>query len=102
MEKLARCWCIVDLVSSAAAASIGVVSSAHLERVDETLLLLSEARERAEQAARTIAADGGQSHLVEALGAVDRELLALHRRLMDETYFRPTGTVVEAAEQLAL
>ncbi len=68
------------------------------EEIDETLLLLSEARERAERAARAIAAAGGQAHVVEALERVDRELLAMHRRLMDEAIFH----VPSAEQQLAL
>lgn len=58
----------------------------HFGAIDETLLLLAEARERAERAAREIRDGGGQEHLAEALERVDRELLALHRRLMDETF----------------
>jgi hypothetical protein len=67
--------------------------------VDATLLLLSEARERAERAAKTIAAAGGEAQVVSALEAVDRELLALHRRLMDETVLRESP---EVESQLAL
>ena len=59
----------------------------HFEALDETLLLLSESRERAERAAREVRDEDGQAHIAEALESVDRELLALHRRLMDETYF---------------
>lgn len=63
--------------------------------VDETLLLLPEARERA---ARTVVDEGGPEHVVVALEAVDRELLALHRCLLDNTLFHaPVGEV-----QLAL
>ena len=80
--------------------SIGGVSVSHFEAIDETLLLLAEARERAERAAREIAAEDGAQHAVEALERVDRELLALHRRLMDEAVF---GVVRrEADTQLAL
>lgn len=59
--------------------------------VEETLLLLAETRERAERAARAIAEDGGPPHVVEALQGVDRELLALHRGLLDETLFHVEG-----------
>lgn len=77
------------------------MSAKHLEEVDATLLLLSEARERAGRAARTISENSGRPYIVDALERVDRELLALHRQLMDETYFRPAGTVerVERVEQ---
>lgn len=75
------------------------MSVSHLETVDELLLLLAEARERAEQAARHMRHDGGQAHVVAALEQVDRELLALHRRLLDETYFPSSSP---SAKQLAL
>lgn len=67
--------------------------------VDATLLLLAEARERAERAAKAVAAAGGDPSVVSALEATDRDLLALHRRLMDQTVLR-TSAEVEA--QLAL
>lgn len=66
--------------------------------VDETLLLLAEARERAEQAARTVRNEAGPDHVTEALERVDRDLLALHRRLMEEAVFH----VATAETQLAL
>lgn len=59
--------------------------------VDETLVLLAESRERAERAAKTVASEDGPAHVVAALEAVDRELLALHRRLLDETLFHVPG-----------
>ena len=74
------------------------VSASHYEAIERALLLLSEARECAEGAAKQIADDGGQAHLVEALQATDRELLGLHRRLMDGAYFHAE----HRAEQLAL
>lgn len=70
----------------------------HYESVEQALLLLSEARERAEGAAKAIADEGGPAHLVDALNATDQELLALHRRLMDSAYFRSTPS----DKQLAL
>lgn len=69
------------------------------QALEETLLLLSEARERAERAAQEIRGDGGQEHIAEALERVDHELLAMHRQLMDGTYFH-TPAAVE--RQLAL
>lgn len=74
------------------------MSATVFTEVDATLLLLAEARERAERAARAVSDDGGPDHVVEALARVDRELLALHRRLMDETLFHIEG----AEPQLAL
>ena len=70
----------------------------HFEALDETLLLLSEARERAERAAQEVRADEGQEHIAEALERVDRELLAMHRRLMDETYFYVPASSVKQLE----
>ena len=74
------------------------VTVVQYEEVDATLLLLSETRERAERAAKTVAEAGGEAHVVEALERVDRELLLLHRRLMDEAIF---GSPIADA-QLAL
>jgi hypothetical protein len=69
--------------------------------IDEVLLLLSEARERAEGAARAIVDTGGRPHLAAALERVDAELLALHRRLLDETLFHVPASE-KSVEQLAL
>jgi hypothetical protein len=63
------------------------VNEAHFAEIEKTLLYVSEARERAERAAATIRRDGAETHLVEALEDAQRELLALHRRLMQSTYF---------------
>lgn len=63
------------------------MNEAHFAEIEKTLLYVSEARERAQRAARTIERDGGGAQLVEALQEADRELLALHRRLMQATYF---------------
>ncbi len=79
--------------------TLGRVTTSHLEALDETLLLLSEARERAERAAREIREDEGQEFIADALERVDAELLAMHRRLMDETYFR---VATPSDKQLAL
>lgn len=69
--------------------------------VDETLLLLAEARERAENAAREVRSAGGPEHVADALSRVDAELLALHRRLLDEAVL---GGPAQSAptQQLAL
>ncbi len=72
--------------------------AAHYETIDSVLLLLSEARERAEGAAKAIADSGGQAALVDALQSADRELLALHRRLMDGAYFGATKPAVKQLE----
>lgn len=81
--------------------TIGSVNESHFDEIERTLLLISGARERAARTARTIGRDGAETHLVEALEAADEELLALHRRLMQATYFAVPGS--RAAEnQLAL
>ena len=61
------------------------MSAAVYHSVDRTLLLISEARERAETASR-IAQSSGLGRVHEALGEADRELLALHRRLLERVY----------------
>jgi len=75
------------------------MSAAHYETIDSVLLILSEARERAEGAARAIADDHGQENLIAVLQAADSELLALHKRLLDGAYF---GSAQPAARQLEL
>ncbi len=63
------------------------MNEAHFAQVEKTLLFISEARERAERAAKLLAKDGADEHLVEALQEAEQELEALHRRLMQGTYF---------------
>lgn len=65
--------------------------------VDETLVLLAESRERAERAAKAVASEDGPAYVIAALEAVDRELLALHRRLLDETVFHVPGATAQLA-----
>ena len=69
------------------------------ERVEQTLLLLVEARERAEAAARTAASEGAPEQVSAALRRVDEELLALHRRLLEDAVLSPGP---RAESQLAL
>lgn len=76
------------------------MSSAHYATVDSILLLLAEARERAEGAARAAADEGKSAALVEALEAADQDLLALHKRLFDSAYLG--GIAKPAAAQLEL
>ena len=63
------------------------MSESPFAHVDTALLYISEARERADRAARAIAKDGAEPHLVEALEQAERELEALGRKLMQRTYF---------------
>ena len=76
--------------------SISKVNEAHFAEIEKTLLFISEARERAQRAAKVLARDEADAHLVEALAEAEKELLALHRRLMQATYF------AVPKEQLAL
>jgi hypothetical protein len=75
------------------------MNEAHFAEVEKTLLYVSEARERAERAAKAIARDGAEVHLVDALEDAERELLAIHRRLLQTTYF---AVPRRHEEQLAL
>lgn len=72
---------------SGRARNVGKVNEAHFAEVEKTLLFVSEARQRAERAAKGLAKDGADEHLVEALEEAEQELEAIHRRLMQGTYF---------------
>jgi hypothetical protein len=63
------------------------VSEAHFAEIEKTLLYVSEARERAERAGEKLRRDAAEPHLAEALEEAERDLLAVHRRLMQATYF---------------
>ncbi len=73
--------------ASGAADSIAEVKDNQLALIDSTLMYISEARERAESAAKEMRQASADTTLVAALEEADRELLALHRRLMDAVYF---------------
>jgi hypothetical protein len=72
------------------------VNEAHFAEIEKVLLYVSEARERAERAARTLRSDDAEPHLVEALEEAERKLERLGRSLMQRTYF------AVSKEQLAL
>jgi hypothetical protein len=72
---------------SGPARNLGQVNEAHFAEVEKTLLFVSEARQRAERAAKALAKDGADEHLVEALEEAERELAEVHRLLMQSTYF---------------
>jgi hypothetical protein len=63
------------------------MDEAHFSEIEKTLLYISEARERAERAMRALEKDGAEAHLVEALRSADADLAALHKRLLQQTYF---------------
>jgi hypothetical protein len=75
------------------------MSESPYAEIEVVLLLVVEACERAGNAARGLAADGAEPHLVEALREAERELVGLHRRLMDRAYF---AAPVRPHEQLRL
>jgi hypothetical protein len=71
---------------------VAEVNEAHFAEVEKTLLFVSEARQRAERAAKTLGKDAADEHLIEALEEAEQELAAIHRRLMQSTYFAvPSG-----------
>lgn len=72
------------------------MNEAHFSEIEKTLLFVSEARERAERAAKALERANAEPHLTGALEQAERELLAIHRRLMQSTYF------AVSKEQLAL
>lgn len=63
------------------------MNEAHFLEIEKVLLYVSTARQRAEKVARQLEKDGAEPHLVEALREADSELLRLHRKLMQGTYF---------------
>ena len=63
------------------------MNEAHFAEIEKTLLFVSDARKRAEKAAKELKRDGADPHLVAALESAERELEALGRRLMQQTYF---------------
>lgn len=64
----------------------------HLADIERALLVISEARERTEQAARSLKRDGGDVGIVGALQEADDDLLAIHGKLMRAAYFPAGGT----------
>lgn len=68
----------------------------HFSEIEKTLLFISEARKRAERAARDLGSAGADQHLIAALVETERELEKAGRRLMQKTYFAPDD------EQLSL
>ncbi len=60
---------------------------AHFAEIEKTLLYISEARQRAERATAALRRDDAESHLIAALEEAERELEALGRKLMQQTYF---------------
>ncbi len=59
----------------------------HFGEIDVVLLCIEEARARAERAAATLRADGGEPHLVEALERTQAELSETAKTLTQGTFF---------------
>jgi hypothetical protein len=80
------------------------MNEAHFAEIEKTLLYVSDARKRAEKASKELKRDGADAHLVAALEAAERELEALGRRLMQQTYFAvPKDQLeLEPVEELTL
>lgn len=70
----------------------------HSSEVEKVLLHLSDARTRARKAAETVAKDGAEAHVVEALREAEQQLGELHRRLSQGTYY----AVPDASLRLAV
>lgn len=75
------------------------LNEAHFREIERALLYISEAVERTRDAAKKIAADGAEQHLVAALEQSADELARTHRTLMQRTYF---AVPEEPKRQLAL
>lgn len=63
------------------------MTEAESSEVEKVLLFISDAQERARRAADRIEKDEAEPHVVEALRVASDELSALHRRLMQGTYY---------------
>ncbi len=59
----------------------------HFAEIDVVMLYIEEARRRAERTAKTLAAEGADTHLVEALERSEAELSDVARHLRQGTFF---------------
>jgi hypothetical protein len=78
------------------------VNEQHFSEVEATLLYISEARERAEKACRSLQKQQADTHLVDALRHSEAQLRELHRALMHGTYFAVPDEAGDASEQMSL
>ena len=74
----------------------GAMNEADFAEIEKTLLFISDARERAQRAVRALEKNEAEPHLIVALRDSEAQLAALHRSLMQATYF------AVPSEQLAL
>ena len=63
------------------------MNEAHFAEIEKVLLYVSDARERAERTAKALEKDGAEAHLIAAVRAGEGDLAALHKRLLQQTYF---------------
>jgi len=64
-----------------------VMTEQQSSEVEKVLLYIGDARTRARRAADAVAKDNGDSHVVDALRASERELGELYRRLSQGTFY---------------
>lgn len=69
----------------------------HFAEIEKTLLYISEARKRAEKTAKELKKAGAEEHLVKAVELAERELEAIGRKLMQQTYFAVPKDQLELA-----
>lgn len=69
----------------------------HFAEIEKTLLYISEARKRAEKTAKELRKAGAEPHLVTAIEVAERDLEAVGRRLMQQTYFAVPKEQLELA-----
>lgn len=83
-----------------------VMNEKHFAEIEKTLLFISEARKRAEKTAKELRRAGAESHLVAAVETAEKDLEAVGRRLMQQTYFavpkEQLELVPEDVEELTL
>jgi len=71
----------------------------HFAEIEKTLLFISEARKRAEKTAKELRRAGAEPHLVAAVEVAEKDLEALGRRLMQQTYFAVPKEQLELAPE---
>ena len=76
-----------------------VMNEAHFAEIEKTLLYVSEARKRAEKTAKELRRAGAEPHLVAAVEAAEKDLEAVGRRLMQQTYFAVPKEQLELAPE---
>ncbi|MBI4897032.1 MAG: hypothetical protein HY827_01525 [Actinobacteria bacterium] len=79
------------------------MSAVAYERIDQLLLVLSEARERAESASAEWRGANVPQVAIEEFDQIERELHAMYNRVMDAAYYRGRGKKIAPPEvQLSL